>query len=152
MKLFSLLVVSGCAVSYSAPIFSNIPIPDQFAGVTICSDNNHPVILVHPMHKGTPNQDIIEVHEQVHVQQMVYHKGGCRGWGEHAKLDPKFALNQELMAFCYSARYAFKKRGQDERELQKAVDAYFLANYQTKGLACPNDSIKWSEMISNMPP
>lgn len=150
MKLLGVLFVSGCAIAQVTPVFTTLDIPIQFAGVTVCSDNGVPVIFIHPQYKGTASQQTIEAHERIHVRQMLSHKGGCEGWGEHARRDPKFGVHQELEAFCFSARYHLKKTGRNESELQGMVDKYFLANYNATGLACEPATDVWKNM--NNPP
>lgn len=115
MKL-ALGILIMIAFSEVAVIVTHVPttqivsaaIPKQYDGVTVCSQDNQPVIVLQEGVAGTDVEAIVLVHEMTHVRQNLAYKGGCKEFSKRYNRDSVFRMKMETEAYCAQLPYVTK--------------------------------------------
>lgn len=99
------LQLADCEMkSLGAQVVAYTTLSSATHGMTICTEDNKPLIILAESDRGTPMEKVVRTHEQVHVRQILAYPGGCHAAVIRYRTDPVFRFNQEFEAYCENAR------------------------------------------------
>lgn len=126
-----LMNLAGCAVAtQEAPIITGNLAPPNL-GVTVCSENNLPVIVIKEEVPPIPLREVIIFHEQHHVRQIQAFGGGCKRFMNLYKQSKAFRVGKELDAYCASMDFAVNELGANGKAVLDDIEKVMRFHFDT---------------------
>lgn len=126
-------ILNSCSTIREAPIITGM-IPAPNLGVTICSENGLPVIIVKDGVPPSTFRELIITHEKVHVEQ-IHREGGCRRFMHHYRTSKSFRVQKELEAYCRANAFGVSL-GLNKKALDIDLENVMKAYFDTTGVSC----------------
>lgn len=133
-----LLNLVACAVAvYEAPIITGT-VPPPALGVTVCSENNLPVIVISENVPSSPIREVVIFHERVHVEQVRMYRG-CKEFMNAYRNSKHFRVSKEMEAYCKAIPFALDL-GASGDKMWNEIQQVMRFHFDTTGVTCGGDN------------
>lgn len=127
------LLLSIKSDAQQAPQIAYMSLPGTISGVTICDEQNNPLILLDWKMQGDSSMTaFVLIHEMVHVDQMRHYKnGGCKAVQARYRIDPEFRFEVEWGGYCSQARFLVQSGHAKQAEMEVLLANQMMMMYPT---------------------
>lgn len=129
----SLATTTRIATGQEAPVLPHPTLLSGNLGVTTCSYNNLPVILMDSAVLVSPDAEIILAHEQKHASRMRAYLGGCFGFLLRYRGDTAFRADEEFIAYCAEGQFALRRNRSPEFAWARIKEAMLVRHDRLLG-------------------